>query len=32
MTDTDYMNIALKEAQKAFDHDEVPVGAVVVDV
>jgi tRNA(adenine34) deaminase len=25
-----YMNEALKEAQKAFDRDEVPVGAVVV--
>ena len=25
-----YMNEALKEAQKAFERDEVPVGAVVV--
>lgn len=25
-----YMNEALKEAQKAFEEDEVPVGAVVV--
>ena len=25
-----FMNEALKEAQKAFDRDEVPVGAVVV--
>jgi len=25
-----YMQEALKEAQKAFEHDEVPVGAVVV--
>ena len=25
-----YMNEALREAQKAFDRDEVPVGAVVV--
>lgn len=32
MTDADYMDIALKEAKKAFDHDEVPVGAVVVDL
>ncbi len=26
-----FMNLALLEAQKAFDLDEVPVGAVVVD-
>ena len=26
-----YMEIALKEAQKAFLQDEVPVGAVIVD-
>ena len=26
-----YMQIALKEAQKAFESDEVPVGAVIVD-
>lgn len=30
MTDEQYMQQALKEAQKAFDADEVPVGAVVV--
>ena len=27
----DYMAIALKEAKKAFDKDEVPVGVVLVD-
>lgn len=31
MNDEDYMNIALKEAQKALAVDEVPVGAVIVD-
>ena len=25
-----FMRAALKEAQKAYDHDEVPVGAVIV--
>lgn len=30
MTDEDYMKIALKEAEKAFFKDEVPVGAIVV--
>ena len=32
MSDTDnkYMKLALKEAQKAFDKGEVPVGAVIV--
>lgn len=30
MTDEQYMQMALKEAQKAFDLDEVPVGAVIV--
>ena len=30
MTDQDYMMQALVEAQKAYDRDEVPVGAVVV--
>ena len=30
MTDTDYMKMALVEAQKAYDEDEVPIGAVVV--
>ena len=31
MTDQDFMKIALKEAQKAFLKDEVPVGAVIAD-
>jgi tRNA(adenine34) deaminase len=30
MTDEYYMMLALKEARKAFDEGEVPVGAVVV--
>ena len=30
MTDEQYMQLALKEAQKAFDADEVPIGAIVV--
>ena len=30
MTDTDFMRLALLEAQKARDEDEVPVGAVMV--
>ncbi len=30
-TDDYYMNIALKEAKKAFDLNEIPVGAIVVD-
>ena len=30
MTDEQYMRQAMKEAQKAFDEDEVPVGAVIV--
>src|SRR3982751_3263612 len=30
MTDEDFMKQALIQAQKAFDEDEVPVGAVVV--
>jgi tRNA(adenine34) deaminase len=30
MTDEQYMQQALKEAQRAFDEDEVPVGAIVV--
>ena len=30
MVDERYMRIALHEAQKAFDKDEVPVGAIVV--
>jgi tRNA(adenine34) deaminase len=29
-SDESFMNEALKEAQKAFDLDEVPVGAVIV--
>ena len=31
MNSQDYMQIALKEAQKAFEKDEVPVGAIIVD-
>lgn len=31
MNPQDYMKLALREAQKAADKDEVPVGAVVVD-
>ena len=30
MTDNDYMKQALAVAQKAFDKDEVPIGAVIV--
>ena len=30
MTDNDYMKLALIEAQKAYDKDEVPIGAIVV--
>jgi tRNA(adenine34) deaminase len=30
MTDEQYMKQALREAQKAFEEDEVPVGAIVV--
>lgn len=29
-TDEDFMKLALREAARAFDRDEVPVGAVVV--
>lgn len=29
-TDEKYMRLAIKEAQEAFDSDEVPVGAVIV--
>jgi tRNA(adenine34) deaminase len=29
-TDEHYMKLALKEAQKAFDEGEVPIGAVIV--
>ena len=31
MNPQDYMKIALKEAEKAFKADEVPVGALIVD-
>ncbi len=31
MNPQDYMKIALKEAEKAFKEDEVPIGAVVVN-
>jgi tRNA(adenine34) deaminase len=30
MTDEFYMKQALKEAQKAYDDDEVPVGAIII--
>ena len=30
MTDEYYMMLALKEARRAFDEDEIPVGALVV--
>ena len=30
MTNSKFMNIALKEAQKAFNKNEVPVGCVIV--
>jgi tRNA(adenine34) deaminase len=30
MTDEHYMREAIKQAQKAFEEDEVPIGAVVV--
>lgn len=30
MTDSDYMKKALEQAQLAAEHDEVPIGAVVV--
>ena len=30
MTDSDFMQLALAQASEAFDHGEVPVGAVVV--
>lgn len=32
MDDVAYMRHALEEAKKAFDQDEVPVGAVLVDI
>ena len=30
MTDIEYMKIALNEAKKAYDEDEVPIGAIIV--
>lgn len=30
-TDEDFMSLALREAEKARDLDEVPIGAVIVD-
>ena len=30
MTDTDYMKQALIEARKAYERDEVPIGAIIV--
>ncbi len=30
MTDEDYMRMALRQAQMAFDDDEIPIGAVIV--
>ncbi len=30
MTDTDYMKQALVEAHKAYERDEVPIGAIIV--
>lgn len=30
MDDENYMRLALKEAQRAFNEDEVPVGAIIV--
>lgn len=30
MTDEDYMKMAFREAEKAFEQDEVPVGAIIV--
>ena len=30
MTDEDYMKIALKEASKAYNQDEVPIGCIIV--
>lgn len=30
MTDEQYMKLALKEAQRAYDEGEVPVGAIIV--
>lgn len=30
MSDLEYMKIALEEAKKALDYDEVPIGAIIV--
>lgn len=30
MTDEQYMQLAIQEAQKAFDKEEVPIGAILV--
>lgn len=30
MTDNEYMKYALIEAQKAYDRDEIPIGAIIV--
>ncbi len=30
MTDNEYMKLALDEAQKAFNENEIPIGAIVV--
>ena len=30
MNDYQYMLLAIEEAKKAYDNDEVPVGAVIV--
>ena len=30
MTDEQYMRLAIQEAEKAFEKDEVPVGAILV--
>ena len=30
MTDEYFMQLALKEAQQAFEEDEIPIGAIVV--
>jgi tRNA(adenine34) deaminase len=30
MTDTEYMQQALKEARKAYDEEEIPIGSIIV--
>ncbi len=30
MTESEWMSVALEEAQRALEHDDVPVGAIVV--